>query len=213
MGPNLGLVGALAALVFLSARPAGAQSPAAPAADLSVVQSRADSGAKPKAKAGPPAAAKPAKAPPAKPAPAKTAPGKAAPANPGATKPAAARPEDTPSADSLGSAETSLLRETFTYSGAPRDPFVSLIKTANVGPELSDLLLVAIYQDLRYSGNSVAVLRDKANGKRYKLRPGDQIGRLRVARIGAKDVVFAIQDFGYERQETLSLRKQEDLTP
>jgi hypothetical protein len=26
-------------------------------------------------------------------------------------------------------------------------------------------------------------------------------------------VVFTIQDFGYERQETLSLRKQEDLTP
>lgn len=203
MGPNLALVGALAALAFLSGRPARAQTPAA---DLSVAQSRADSGAKAKAGPGTAAAAKAAKT-----APAKAAPVKRAAVKPGTTKPGAA--EDTPAADSLRNAEASLLRETFTYSGAPRDPFVSLIKTAHVGPELADLLLVAIYQDLRSSGNSVAVLRDKANGKRYKLRPGDQIGRLRVARIGAKDVVFAIQDFGYERQETLSLRKQEDLTP
>jgi hypothetical protein len=26
-------------------------------------------------------------------------------------------------------------------------------------------------------------------------------------------VVFMIEDFGFERQETLSLRKQEDVTP
>ena len=39
-----------------------------------------------------------------------------------------------------------------------------------------------------------------------------QIGRLRVTQIRPKDVVFTIQDFGYERQETLSLRKQEDVT-
>ncbi|HEU5170188.1 MAG TPA: hypothetical protein VFU46_06605 [Gemmatimonadales bacterium] len=128
---------------------------------------------------------------------------------------AAAKPEDTAPADSLAAgAETALLRETFTYGGAPRDPFASLIKTAHAGPELADLQLVGIYEDLRYSGNSIAVLRERTkDGKRHKLRVGDQVGRLRVTQIRPKDVVFTIQDFGYERQETLSLRKQEDLTP
>jgi hypothetical protein len=135
----------------------------------------------------------------------------------GATAPAAPapRPEDTAPADSLGAdSEASLLRETFAYGGAPRDPFASLIKTAHAGPELADLQLVGIYEDLRYSGNSIAVLREKTKeAKRHKLRAGDQLGRLRVTQIRPKEVVFTIQDFGYERQETLSLRKQEDLTP
>lgn len=61
--------------------------------------------------------------------------------------------------------------------------------------------------------NSVAVLREKDSGKRYKLHVGDQLGRMQVVEIAAKDVVFRIEDFGYERQETLSLRKQEDMTP
>jgi len=109
--------------------------------------------------------------------------------------------------------ESSVYRETFAYAGASRDPFASLIKSADAGPELADLQLVGIYEDLRYSGNSIAVLRDKtANGKRYKLRQGEQLGRLRVAQIRPKDVVFTIEDFGYTRQETLSLRKQEDVT-
>jgi hypothetical protein len=109
--------------------------------------------------------------------------------------------------------ETSVLRETFSYGGASRDPFASLIKSAHAGPEISDLQLVGIYEDLRYSGNSIAVLREKTSGKRYKLRQGEQVGRLRVTQVRSKDVVFTIQDFGYERQETLSLRKQEDVTP
>ena len=121
----------------------------------------------------------------------------------------------TPATDSAAAepGETSVMRETFSYGGASRDPFASLINSAHAGPEFSDLQLVAIYQDLHYSGNSIAVLRDKTTTKRYKLRQGEQVGRLRVVQIRSKDVVFAIQDFGYERQETLSLRKQEDVTP
>ena len=127
---------------------------------------------------------------------------------------AAPRPEDTAAADSLATADASMLRETFAYGGAPRDPFASLIKTAHAGPELGDLQLVGIYEDLRYSGNSIAILREKTKeAKRHKLRVGDQLGRLRVTQIRPKEVVFTIQDFGYVRQETLSLRKQEDLTP
>jgi len=109
--------------------------------------------------------------------------------------------------------ESSVYRETFAYGGASRDPFASLIKSVSAGPDLADLQLVGIYEDLRYSGNSIAVLREKIPpGKRYKLRQGEQLGRLRVTQIRPKDVVFTIQDFGYERQETLSLRKQEDVT-
>lgn len=123
---------------------------------------------------------------------------------------AAASPGD--STSPADPTESPVLRESFAYGGASRDPFASLIKSAHAGPEITDLQLVAIYQDLRYSGNSIAVLREKPGGKRYKLRQGEEIGRLRVAQIRAKDVVFTIQDFGYERQETLSLRKQEDVT-
>ncbi|HTK39945.1 MAG TPA: hypothetical protein VL287_00040 [Gemmatimonadales bacterium] len=107
--------------------------------------------------------------------------------------------------------ETAVYRETFAYGGAPRDPFASLIKSAHVGPELAELQLVGIYEDLRYTGNSIAVLREKTSLKRYKLRQGEQLGRLRVSQIRSKDVVFTIEDFGYTRQETLSLRKQEDV--
>jgi hypothetical protein len=45
------------------------------------------------------------------------------------------------------------------------------------------------------------------------MRVGDQLGRSRLVQIRARDAVFMIQDFGFERQETLSLRKQEVETP
>jgi hypothetical protein len=122
--------------------------------------------------------------------------------------------KDSARADSIArSKETEVLRETFTYAGGSRDPFLSLITSTRVGPEFGDLQLVGIYQDLRYASNSVAVLHDKNSGKRYKLRVGDQLGRLKVAQIRQLDVVFTVEDFGFERQETLSLRKREAETP
>jgi len=104
-------------------------------------------------------------------------------------------------------------RETFVYSGGSRDPFESLLDMATSGPELPDLILLAIYQDLAANSNSVALLRDRTNDRRFKLRIGDQLGRLRVAQIRQKDVVFIVEDFGFERQETLSLTKREEETP
>ena len=103
-------------------------------------------------------------------------------------------------------------RETFAYSGAARDPFSSLLNMAKNGPELADLQLVGIYQNLRSPSASVAVFREKDGGKRHKLRAGDQLGRSRLVQIREREVVFTIEDFGFERQETLSLRKQEDVT-
>ena len=139
-----------------------------------------------------------------------------------------AKPVAAPSADSLarmGDAETAMadsvqkareievLRETFAYAGGTRDPFNSLLTIDKDGPEVADLDLVAVYQDLRTPSNSVVVLREKVSSKRHKLRVGDRLSRARLVQIRPRDAVFMIQDFGFERQETLSLRKQEVETP
>jgi hypothetical protein len=126
----------------------------------------------------------------------------------------AAQGQDPAYADSVQKAkEMEMSRETFAYSGAARDPFSSLLNMAKNGPELADLQLVGIYQNLRTPAASIAVFREKDGGKRHKLRAGDQLGRSRLVQIRDRDVVFMIEDFGFERQETLSLRKQEDVTP
>jgi hypothetical protein len=142
---------------------------------------------------------------PAKPAPAPVAAGQADPS---------IQAQDAAWADSVRRAkEMEMSRETFAYSGSTRDPFNSLLNMAKSGPEVADLQLVGIYQNLRSPRGSVAVFREKDGGKRHKLRAGDQLGRSRLLQIRERDVVFMIEDFGFERQETLSLRKQEDLAP
>jgi hypothetical protein len=117
-------------------------------------------------------------------------------------------------ADSVQKArEIEVMRETFAYAGGTRDPFASLIDVDKLGPEVSDLDLVGVYMDLRTPSNNVVVLRERTSSKRHKLRVGDQLGRARLTQIRPRDAVFMIQDFGFERQETLSLRKQEVETP
>lgn len=106
----------------------------------------------------------------------------------------------------------SLARESFSYTGGPRDPFQSLLAAAKIGPELADLILVAIYYDTRNPGNSVIVLRDKITSKRYNLRPGERLGRARLSSVLPKDAIFTVDDFGTARQVTLTLRKQEDIS-
>jgi len=117
-------------------------------------------------------------------------------------------------ADSVQRArEIEVLRETFAYGGGTRDPFSSLLNIDKNGPEVADCDLVGVYQDLRNPSNSVVVLREKVSAKRHKLRVGDQLSRARLVQIRPRDAVFMIHDFGFERQETLSLRKQEVETP
>jgi hypothetical protein len=121
---------------------------------------------------------------------------------------------DAATADSLRRArEIEVMRESFAYGGGTRDPFASLLDATLSGPEFSNLELVGVYQDLRSPSNSVVVLREKVSARRYKLRRGDQVGRARLVQIRPRDAVFTISDFGFERQETLSLRKQEVETP
>lgn len=104
-------------------------------------------------------------------------------------------------------------REVYAYTGASRDPFASVLESGTAGPELADLDLVGIMYQERAPQASVAVLRDRLNGKRYNVREGERLGRMRVIDIRPKDVTFTIDDYGTERQETLSIRKQEGNAP
>ena len=108
------------------------------------------------------------------------------------------------------SATLTLVREVFTYEGGGRDPFMSLLKSGDVRPLITDLKLVTVLYDDRYTARSVAVLRDVSTGRRYRAKSGDVIGRLRVTQIRPREVVFTVQEFGFERQQTLSLAKQEE---
>jgi hypothetical protein len=97
-------------------------------------------------------------------------------------------------------------REVFQYDAADRrDPFVSLFTTSDLRPLLSDLKLVAVAYDPR-GQNSVAVLRDATSKSHYRVKVGQTIGRMRVAAIQEKAVIFTIEEFGYSRQELLPIQ-------
>jgi hypothetical protein len=100
-------------------------------------------------------------------------------------------------------AEVLITRETYAYPGAGRrDPFVSLMNTEELRPLLGDLKLVAVAFDPT-GRNSVAVLRDVTTSEQYRAKVGQELGRMRVASIHEKNVVFTIEEFGYSRQESL----------
>src|SRR5882757_287402 len=113
-------------------------------------------------------------------------------------------------ADSAAPAPLTLVREVFAYEGGGRDPFMSLLKSGDVRPLITDLKLTTIVYDGRFAARSVAVLRDITNRRIYRVKTGDIIGRLKVTQIRPREVVFTVQEFGFERQETLSLAKQEE---
>lgn len=101
--------------------------------------------------------------------------------------------------------EITIQRETFAYSGGGRrDPYKSLMSSSDVRPLLSDLRLTAVAFDPD-GNNSVAILRDSYSKTQYRVRVGQQLGRLRVSGIRQKAVQFTIEEFGFNRQETLPL--------
>jgi hypothetical protein len=130
-------------------------------------------------------------------------------AKPAATKPATPAPAGakaaTPTpADTMP--RVLINREIFAYDGdGRRDPFVSLLTTSDLRPLLNDLKLVAVAYDPR-GRNSVAVLRDATSKSQYRVRVGQTIGRMRVAAIQEKAVIFTIEEFGYSRQELLPIQ-------
>ncbi len=102
-------------------------------------------------------------------------------------------------------AQITLQREVFDYSGAGRrDPYKSLMNTSDVRPLISDLRLTAVALDPEGDG-SVAILRDSFSKAQYRVRVGQQLGRLRVSGIKQKSVQFTLDEFGFNRQETLQL--------
>lgn len=101
--------------------------------------------------------------------------------------------------------EITLNREVFDYDrSGRRDPYKSLMTSSDVRPLLSDLRLTAVAFDPD-GNNSVAILRDTFSKQQYRIRVGQQLGRLRVAGIRQKTVQFTIEEFGFNRQETLAL--------
>lgn len=99
-------------------------------------------------------------------------------------------------------------REVYSYQGASRDPFASLLNEAATQTTVADLRLVSVIYDAR-GGRSVAVVRDKSNPRPHRLRRGDTLGRLRVIQIRPYEVVFQVEEFGFERQEVLALSRPE----
>lgn len=108
-----------------------------------------------------------------------------------------------PSNDSVST--VSFNREVFQYDPAGRrDPFVSLVRSSEIRPTISDLRLTTIAFD-PLGQNSVAVLRDLGTKEQYRVKVGTPLGRMRVVRIDPKVVTFALEEFGYSRQETLAI--------
>ena len=95
-------------------------------------------------------------------------------------------------------------RESYSYArDGRRDPFSSLLDNGELRPLISDLHLAVVAYDP--NGGSVAVLRDLNTKEQYRVRVGQQLGRMRVASIEAKRITFTIEEFGFSRQETLAL--------
>ena len=96
-------------------------------------------------------------------------------------------------------------REVFSYDGAGRrDPFLSLLSTGELRPAFNDLKLVAVAYDPT-GRKSVAVMRDVGTKDQYRVKVGQTLGRMRVAQIHPKSVTFTIDEFGYSRQDVLTL--------
>ena len=134
------------------------------------------------------------------PAPAKPAPAPAA--TTGAARPAA---KDTARKTAEPPATATFNREVFSYDGAGRrDPFLSLLSTGELRPAFNDLKLVAVAYDPT-GRKSVAVMRDVSTKDQYRVKVGQALGRMRVAQIHPKSVTFTIDEFGYSRQDVLTL--------
>jgi hypothetical protein len=135
-----------------------------------------------------------------------------------ATTPAApAAQPATPAATRAARADTAgrlvFEREVYRYPrGGRRDPFASLIATGDIRPIFNDLVLSGIIFDPT-GRNSMATLRDVSTGDLYRARVGAVFGRIRVTSITRTTVQFAIDEFGFTRQESLSLNVPAARTP
>lgn len=101
--------------------------------------------------------------------------------------------------------QISVDRETFNYpAGTRRDPFQPLSAGDDLGPRFEDLNLSGVVYSP--ATGSIAILTDRATGKRYRVWEGDVIGGAKLVRVRAVEVDFVVTAFGVSRQETLRLK-------
>jgi hypothetical protein len=132
--------------------------------------------------------------------------GKPAPGTPATPAPGTGKGAAPATAGSRTEAKSdiSLVRETFSYApDGRRDPFMSLMKTGELRPAVSDLKLVTVIYDP--AGRSVAILRDLTTKEQYRIKVGQTLGRMRVASIQPKSVTFTVIAIGTTFQEVLAL--------
>ena len=107
-------------------------------------------------------------------------------------------------ASDTGASTMVIMREQYAYApDGRRDPFFSLMSTNELRPTMSDLRLTGILFDP--AGHSVATLRDLGTNAQDRVTTGTVLGRLRVATIRLKTIVFTIDEFGTNRQDSLVL--------
>jgi len=94
-------------------------------------------------------------------------------------------------------------RESYNYEGeGRRDPFYSLILTDDLRPLLADLRLVGILYE-QSGRRTYAIMRDLQTNAQYRVSNGATLGRMRVAQIRQRAVIFTIDEFGLSRQDSL----------
>jgi hypothetical protein len=136
----------------------------------------------------------------------------------GTTPPPPAAPPDPGAQDKSsvavrgGKDEVGFRREAFSYErSARRDPFLSLLHSNDLRPMINDLKLVAVLYDP--VGRSWAVMRDMTTKEQYRVKVGQQLGRMRVIQIHPKSVTFTIEEIGFSRQQTLALNDSKEREP
>ena len=111
-----------------------------------------------------------------------------------------------------GKDQVAFRREAFSYERkGRRDPFLSLLHSNDLRPMINDLKLVAVLYDP--VGRSWAVMRDMTTKEQYRVKVGQQLGRMRVSQIHPKSVTFTIEEIGFSRQQTLALNDSKEREP
>ena len=96
-----------------------------------------------------------------------------------------------------------ILREVFAYeSEGRRDPFITLLTSDELRPTVADLRLVGVLLD---PVRPIAVMREVGTNTQYRVTTGMKIGRMKVAMIKRRSVIFSIEEFGLNRMDSVVL--------
>lgn len=102
--------------------------------------------------------------------------------------------------------QMTIMREIFTYEPAGRrDPMMSLVNTPTLRPLLTEIECIGILYD-EDGRRSEAVMRSLDKKKTYRVRVGQMLGRMTVAQITRREVVFTIDEYGFSRQVSLPVK-------